>query len=129
MKRLLLIYLLTLINSITAQTTKVKDTLYCSYLGQEQGLVQLNVKEMAIDDLGYLWAGTEDGLHKFNSYHFKAYSHNPRDSTTIKDDHIRGLTFTNDTLWLATNTKGIQGFIPSQNKFFNLNNLENQKFI
>jgi len=121
MKRLLAVFFLISINCIVAQTTHVQDTLYCNYLGQEQGLLQLNVKRMAIDNLGFLWAGTEDGLHKFNSYNFKPYTHNPKDSTTIKDDHIRGLTFTKDTLWLATNTKGIEGFIPSQNRFFNLN--------
>ena len=107
-------------NVVEAQTAKIQDTLYCNYLGQELGLLQLNVKEMALDDLGYLWAATEDGLHRFNSYTFKPYTHNPNDSTSIKDDHIRSLYFTKDTLWLATNTKGITGFIPSKNHFFDL---------
>ncbi|WNH08145.1 ligand-binding sensor domain-containing protein [Thalassobellus suaedae] len=106
---------------VFAQNNILKDTLYGQYLGQQKGLVQLNIKGMSIDDLGYLWVGTEDGLHKFNSYEFKVYLHDPNDSTSIKDDHIRGLHFTNDTLWIATNTKGISGFVPSKNKFFNLN--------
>jgi two-component sensor histidine kinase/ligand-binding sensor domain-containing protein len=108
-------------NGLLAQNVMMQDTLFFNHLEQEKGLLQLNIKDMAIDDLGYLWAGTEDGLHKFNGYNFKAYLHNPNDSTTIKDDHIRGLLFTNDTLWIATNSKGITGFIPSQNKFFSPN--------
>ena len=29
--------------------------------------------------------------------------------------------YTKDTLWIATNTKGINGFVPSENSFFSLN--------
>ncbi|CDF78337.1 diguanylate cyclase [Formosa agariphila KMM 3901] len=70
--------------------------------------------------MGYLWVGTEDGLHRFNGYEFKSYISNPNDSTTISDDHIRGLVTINDTLWVATNSKGIQGYQRSENKFFSL---------
>tara|TARA_R110001583_G_scaffold77623_4_gene211237 strand:- start:24610 stop:27576 length:2967 start_codon:yes stop_codon:yes gene_type:complete len=94
--------------------------MYVNYIGQEHGLLQLNVKDMALDELGYLWAGTEDGLHRFNGYEFKTYLHNPLDSTSIKDDHVRSLHFTKDTLWIATNSNGISGFIPSENRFFSL---------
>jgi len=42
------------------------------------------------------------------------------DSTSIKDDHVSGLLFTKDTLWIATSSNGIFGFIPSENRFFRL---------
>jgi len=118
MSRIILLFSILTFNILAAQVLKPQDTLYSNYLGQKEGLLQLNVKGMALDDLGYLWAGTEDGLHRFNSYEFKPYTHNPEDSTTIKDDHIRDLLFIKDTLWIATNTKGIQGFVPSKNHFF-----------
>ena len=105
---------------IYAQTSSLSDTLHINVIGQQQGLLQLNVKALGLDDLGYLWLGTEDGLNRFNGYTFKSYLHNPNDSTSIKDDHIRGVLFTKDTLWLATNTSGISGFILSKNKFFRL---------
>jgi len=118
MSRIILLFSILTFNILAAQVLKQQDTLYANYLGQKEGLLQLNIKGMALDNLGYLWAGTEDGLHRFNSYEFKPYVHNPQDSTTIKDDHIRDLLFIKDTLWIATNTKGIQGFIPSNNRFF-----------
>lgn len=118
-RTILILFLITFFG-LSAQEIKHQDTLFANYLGQEQGLLQQNIKAMALDDLGYLWAGTEDGLHRFNSYEFNAYLHDPKDNTSIKDDHIRNLLFTKDTLWMATNTKGIQGFIPSQNTFFGL---------
>ena len=68
--------------------------------------------------MGFLWVGTEDGLHRFNGYEFVPYVHNPNDTNSLKDDHIRGLLYTKDTLWLATSVKGIVAFIPSQNRFF-----------
>lgn len=75
---------------------------------------------MAIDDLGYLWLGTEDGLMRYNGYGFRAFFHNPNDSSSIKDDHIRGMQFSDRKLWLATNTSGIISYIPSENSFKNL---------
>ena len=109
-----------MVSLLSAQTIKPIQTLHSNYIGQQHGLLQLNVKGMVIDDLGYLWVGTEDGLHRFNGYEFKSYLHNPNDNTTITDDHIRSLLFTKDTLWIATNSNGISGFIPSENRFFSL---------
>jgi len=125
MNRFVLIYFFLFVNCLSSQTIKPIDTIRVNYIGQEQGLLQLNVKDMALDELGYLWAGTEDGLHRFNGYEFKTYLHNPLDSTSIKDDHVRGLLFTKDTLWIATNSNGISGFVPSENRFFSLIKNEN----
>ncbi|MDW5287702.1 two-component regulator propeller domain-containing protein [Formosa sp. PL04] len=99
---------------------QTSETLQINYLGQDHGLLQLNSKALALDDMGYLWVGTEDGLHRFNGYEFKNYVSNPNDSTTIADDHIRGLLSVKDTLWIATNSKGIQGYKRSSNTFFPL---------
>jgi len=118
--RIFVAFILLISGNLSAQLIQRSDTLYCNYIGQEKGLLQLNVKNLTIDDLGYLWAGTEDGLHKFNGYEFKPYVSSPIDTTSIKDDHIRGLLSTKDTLWIATDSKGIIGFVPSKNKFFDL---------
>lgn len=125
MNKFVLLFFALFINCLSSQTMKQIDTLQINFIGQDQGLLQLNVKDMALDELGYLWTGTEDGLHRFNGYEFKAYLHNPLDSLSIKDDHVRGLLFTNDTLWVATNSKGILGFKPSENRFFSLLKNEN----
>ena len=121
MSRIILLFCILTFNILSAQVLKQQDTLYANYLGQKEGLLQLNIKGMSLDNLGYLWAGTEDGLHRFNSYEFRPYIHDPEDSTSIKDDHIRDLLFIKDTLWIATNTKGIQAFVPSKNEFFSPN--------
>ncbi len=57
----------------------VPDTLRVAHIGQEQGLSQLNVLQLDFDDNGYLWAGTEDGLNRFNGYTMETFS-----QTTIR---------------------------------------------
>jgi len=102
---------------VSSQETKV---IQINQLGQEAGLLQLNAQTLTQDHLGYLWVGTEDGLHRFNGYKFKPYVAHAKDSSSITDDHIRGLLAMNDTLWIATNSKGISGLKLSENRFFNL---------
>lgn len=96
------------------------DVIQVNRLGQETGLLQLNAQALTQDHLGYLWVGTEDGLHRFNGYTFKPYVAHANDSTSISDDHIRGLLAVNDTLWIASNSKGILGYKLSENRFFKL---------
>ncbi|MEP3389735.1 MAG: two-component regulator propeller domain-containing protein [Reichenbachiella sp.] len=83
------------------------DTLQINYLGQEEGIKQLNVQKIVQDDLDYLWFSTEDGLHRFNGLQLKVFTSNPLDSLSIPDDHNRGLLIVDDTLWVASNSKGI----------------------
>ncbi|WP_324719392.1 ligand-binding sensor domain-containing protein [Salinimicrobium sp. HB62] len=102
-----------------AQTPEfpVPDTLRVSNVAQKQGLSQLNVLQFDFDENGYLWAGTEDGLNRFNGYTMETFSQNSVNGTGLTDDHIRGLFYANDTLWLGTNTHSLQAYIPSEDKF------------
>ena len=111
-----MVFLLTFFK-IYAQETEV---IQINKLGQEAGLLQLNAQALTQDHLGYLWVGTEDGLHRFNGYQFKPYLAHAKDSSSITDDHIRGLLAVDDTLWIATNSKGVSGLKLSENRFFNL---------
>lgn len=113
-KNSVLILVVLLSNFGRAQNNVLLDTLKVRQIAQDEGLSQLNVLSMDFDDHGYLWAGTEDGLNRFNAYFMKVLSQN---GTALPDDHIRGLVHTNDTLWLATNTKSIFAYRLSTGKF------------
>lgn len=119
MKRAIIFIFFIFVNSIYSQIES--DTLQINVLGQKQGLLQLNIKGLTQDKQGYVWVGTEDGLHKFNAYNFKPFIHNPEDSLSIVDDHIRDLKAVNGSLYIATNTKGIIGYNIFSNDFFDLN--------
>ncbi len=97
--------------------SSVPDTLRVSNIAQQEGLSQLNVAAFDFDEKGYLWAGTEDGLNRFNGYNMKVFSQSISNEEGLKDDHIRGLLYLNDTLWLGTNTSSLQAYIPSEDKF------------
>ncbi|MDT0295408.1 two-component regulator propeller domain-containing protein [Mesonia ostreae] len=105
---------------VSAQDSEESDTLYINYLGQEKGLLQLNSKAIVIDSLGFLWVGTEDGLHKFDGYEFSPHVHDPNDANSIKDDHIRGLLALKDTIFIASNSEGILGYQLSKEKYFSI---------
>ena len=107
--------------SITGWSQNLKlptgDTLRVSNIAQKHGLSQLNVLQFDFDENGYLWAGTEDGLNRFNGYTMRTYSQNNEEKAGLTDDHIRGLFYANDTLWLGTNTHSVQAYLPSQDRF------------
>lgn len=98
------------------------DTLKVSHIAQEQNLSQLNVLAFDFDNNGYLWAGTEDGLNRFNGYSMKTFSQSTSEENGLMDDHIRGLLYTEDTLWLGTNTHSVQAYILSEDRFLNFKN-------
>ncbi len=100
----------------SAQNLTLLDTLKFRQVAQNEGLSQLNVLSIEFDENGYLWAGTEDGLNRFNGYEMKVFSQE-NGLTGLQDDHIRALLYTNDTLWLATNTHSIIAYILSQDDF------------
>lgn len=125
MKKILTVSLLLFLNNAFCQIKK--DTIFVNVFGQEHGLLQLNIKGLTQDKQGYIWAGTEDGLHRFNAYEFDNFVHNPKNSLSIKDDHIRDLNAVNDTLFIATNTNGIVGYEFSTNHFFDIYNSTKNK--
>ncbi|WP_340113475.1 ligand-binding sensor domain-containing protein [Maribellus mangrovi] len=115
------VFLFANIASVSQEMTE-PELFHCTAIGQEEGLVQLNVKSLTLDELGYLWVGTEDGLLRYNGFEFKSFLHDPVDSFSIADDHIRGMLFSGGKLWIATNSKGIIYYVPAEDRFYNFTN-------
>lgn len=114
----------TLAGSAQDHSSSLPDTLRVAHIAQEENLSQLNVLRFDFDDNGYLWAGTEDGLNRFNGYNMKTFSQTASEDVGLTDDHIRGLLYTEDTLWLGTNTHSVEAYIPSKDKFLHFRNKE-----
>lgn len=49
----------------------------------ENGLPHNNVRNVAQDSTGFIWAATWDGISRFDGYQFKNYYHIPGDSNSI----------------------------------------------
>ncbi|HEX8700290.1 MAG TPA: two-component regulator propeller domain-containing protein [Myxococcaceae bacterium] len=67
----------------------------------KDGLPQSSIMSLAQTPDGYLWAGTQEGLVRFDGVSFTTY--NQDDSPALKDNLVRRLEVDQDgTLWIAT---------------------------
>ncbi|HFA48717.1 MAG TPA: hypothetical protein ENJ95_06850 [Bacteroidetes bacterium] len=69
----------------------------------EDGLLQSSIQCMYQDSRGFVWIGTEDGLHKYDGYEFKIFRHIPGDSTSLSNNSIIGIAEdASGNLWIGT---------------------------
>ncbi|MDX1443889.1 MAG: diguanylate cyclase [Gammaproteobacteria bacterium] len=77
----------------------------------ENGLNQNSVYAIAQDDKGFLWIGTEDGLHRFDGNEMKLYEAIPGTSGGLTSDYIYDMEASSDHgVWLATYGGGLLRF-------------------
>ena len=57
---------------------------YLTQYTEKDGLPGVMVRRILVDRQGYIWAGTINGLARFDGYDFKRYFSDPNDSTAIE---------------------------------------------
>lgn len=70
-----------------------------------QGLSMYAVTSIIQDRQGFLWIGTQDGLNRYDGYHFTVFRHHPEDSTTLSDSYVNPDALYEDRegrLWIGT---------------------------
>ncbi|NQZ88852.1 MAG: response regulator [Colwellia sp.] len=73
------------------------------HFSREQGLSQLSAEVLYKDKQGFIWAGTSDGLNRFDGYQFKVYRNNSDKLDSLSNNNILSITEdSNETLWLGT---------------------------
>lgn len=76
------------------------------------------INTMLEDKMGYVWAGTQDGLYRYDGYEFKMYKRVPNDSSSISDNFIWCMHQSkNGLIWIGTNGGGLNAYNPVKNKF------------
>ncbi len=76
---------------------------YFQRLGSDHGLVQNTVTALAQDADGFVWVGTQGGLHRFDGQRYALFRHDPRDPASLPDSYVTGLaTEGADALWVGT---------------------------
>lgn len=84
-------------------------TLAVESYGLDEGLSQSSVTSMAEDANGFLWFGTQEGLHRFDGHRFDLLTHQPGDPDTLVSSTIDDLSIDRDErMWLGSNDAGIE---------------------
>ncbi|MEO0627038.1 MAG: ATP-binding protein, partial [Bacteroidota bacterium] len=76
------------------------------HYGVSQGLSNEWVSDIAQDDNGYLWLGTQYGLSRFDGHSFKIYTYRPDGG--LSSNWVRGLHVSEQGLLLAPLGQGVQ---------------------
>lgn len=107
------------------------DTLRVLQVAQEEGLSQLGATSLQFDKQGYLWVGTQNGLNRFNGNQMKVWLAD-KGKKGLQDDHIRGMYYQNDTLWMTTNTYSLCAYLVAEDRFIHFEdrlNFERNRFV
>ncbi|HEU4813989.1 MAG TPA: EAL domain-containing protein [Xanthomonadaceae bacterium] len=76
---------------------------YFKRLGTEQGLVQNTITALEEDAQGFVWVGTQGGLHRYDGERFRAYRHDPNDPSSLPDSFVTALEVEpRVALWIGT---------------------------
>ncbi len=72
-----------------------------------------HVQAIAQDSMGFMWFGSQYGLHRYDGYQVKTYIHDPADPSTIASSYVEYIYVAKDgTLWLGHWGAGLDLFDP-----------------
>ncbi|NOU61311.1 hybrid sensor histidine kinase/response regulator transcription factor [Marinifilum caeruleilacunae] len=74
-------------------------------------LSQNNIIDLIVDDIGYVWVGTLEGLNRFDGYKFKVFKSFPKKNGNISGSEIVSLGKSiNGNIWVITKNGGLNYF-------------------
>src|SRR5450631_4357904 len=75
-------------------------------------------RALAEDGDGFLWIGSENGLARWDGYHFRDYKPDPKISGSLPDNDVQTLhTDTQGRLWIGMNSAGLARYERDQDRF------------
>jgi len=87
---------------VAPQAAAAVREFYFARLGSERGLAN-SVTALRQDAQGFVWVGTQGGLHRFDGQHYIAYRHDPRDPHSLPESFITALELDGaHGLWVGT---------------------------
>ncbi len=86
----------------------------------KNGLANEWVSCITQDQHGFIWVGTQDGLHRYDGYQFEVLRNSPENPNSMAANWIGGIAIdTNKDYWLATLGGGVSRFSPQTMSFYN----------
>ncbi|WP_328592727.1 ligand-binding sensor domain-containing protein, partial [Cognatilysobacter lacus] len=100
--RIVLVPLLALAALAVPARAATRD-FYFERIGSERGLTQSSVGAIAQDSLGFIWVGTQGGLHRYDGERYRVYRHDPEDAASLPDSFVTALAADErPVLWIGT---------------------------
>ncbi|HEX7031097.1 MAG TPA: diguanylate cyclase [Gammaproteobacteria bacterium] len=102
------------------------DGLRFHHYSQEDGLAQNTVQAIAQDRRGFIWLGTDDGLHRFDGYEMTVYQARPGEPDGLQSDSVQALEADgNGNLWIGTYGGGVSRLVLAEGAFTHFRHEEN----
>ncbi|MCJ8208633.1 response regulator [Mucilaginibacter sp. RS28] len=90
---------------------------YFKHYQVDNGMSNNTVFSCIQDRQGFLWAGTRDGLNRFDGYSFKVFRHNRKDPKSLGNDLVHALyQDNNNIIWVGTDA-GLYKYNPQTENF------------
>lgn len=88
------------------------------HLNAWDGFTSATVWAIYKDSQGFMWLGSHDGLYRYDGYEFKAYKHDPNDSTSLSNNSIRRILEDKDgNLWMGSSWYGLNKYNRAKDSF------------
>ncbi|MCU0348917.1 MAG: hypothetical protein MUC59_18400, partial [Saprospiraceae bacterium] len=91
-----------------------------AHIGIEQGLSQGFVTCLAQDREGFIWAGTMNGLNRYDGQRMQIFVNDPQDSLSLSSSAIGAVHDFGDCLLVGTYGTGLNIFCKKSQRFFRL---------
>lgn len=101
-----------------------------SFANIEKGLANNWVSSITQDAKGFIWVGTQDGLHRYDGYKFEVLRNSPEETQSLAANWIMDMTIdAKGDYWIATYGGGLTRFSPKKMHFENFAKKENNEFL
>lgn len=87
-------------------------------IGIKSGLTSNYINAIIQDDKGFIWAGTNQGLNRYDGYQNKTFTFNSESESSLSNNWVTTLIQGSDgNIWIGTEGGGLNKYIPDSNKF------------
>lgn len=123
-------YILFVLVLLTPLNTSAEDisNIQFSQLSTKDGLTQNTVRAIIQDRKGFIWAGTLDGLNKYDGYKLQSYKPDLKKLNSLVDHRIKDIFQDREGLiWIKSYRNEFNCYDPVKDIFYNFSRLGNDK--
>ncbi|MBI3519719.1 MAG: hypothetical protein HY062_10230, partial [Bacteroidetes bacterium] len=103
------------------QSFGVSQNLKFKRLSIEEGLSAVTVNAIYQDSQDFIWIGTQDGLNRYDGYHFKAFKNDPLNPKSISSNDVKCILEDKfGTIYFGSNGGGLSIYNKYTETFTNL---------